>query len=134
MIEDRAGITIDFIEWYNHGYDDRRKNGHDLDGLQWLNQNIKFDGFMFAPIGVWYGKCVEAKTWQTPNLIEFVNLCKNMKGYGKKNIFLYNLTHYPNILTYRDKDGNLLPAPELTTDFGFWKVRYGELAQDGVQA
>ena len=130
MIEDRAGITIDFIEWYNHGYDDRRKGGHDLDGLQWLNQNIKFDGFMFAPIGVWFSKCVEAKTRQTTSLTEFVEYCKNTDN----KIFLYNLTHYPNILTYRDKDGNLLPAPELTTDFGFWKVRYGELAADGVQA
>ena len=128
MIEDRAGITIDFIEWYNHGYDDRRKNGHDLDGLQWLNHNIKFDGFMFAPIGVWYGKCVEAKTQQYTSLTEFVEYCKNTDN----KIFLYNLTHYPNTLIYRDKDRNLLPAPELTADFGFWKVRYGEIVTQGV--
>ena len=94
MIEDRAGITIDFIEWYNHGYDDRRKWGHDLDGLQWLNQNIKFDGFMFAPIGVWYGKCVESETQQYTSITEFVEYCKNTDN----KIFLYNLTYHPNTL------------------------------------
>lgn len=138
MIDDLVGITTDFQSWYNRkealmleaGLEKYREHPEHTDwaGLQWLNKRIKFEGFMAGPIGVFYGLPVEVRTQALNNPKEFVDYCSSTDN----QIFLYDLTYIPNGPQYIKMDmvtfdPVFLEVPEISTEYGKWRVRYGEL-------
>jgi hypothetical protein len=138
MIEDRLGITIDFNEWYNlkeknesefPSQDPLLAGVVDWDGLMWLNQQIKFAGFMSGPVAVFHGAPVQAQTRILKNNPkEFVNYCKSTENH----IFLYDMIFLPSRPEYYTLDPKTFKQvwndEPVVTPMGKWKVRYGELA------
>lgn len=137
-MDDLAGISTDFQGWYDHKDEQFHEAGleeylmhpehTDWAGLHWLNKRIKFEGFMTGPVGVFYGIPVEARTRALTNPIEFVDYCNSTTN----QIFLYDLTYITNGPQYFAVDEKtfepiILDVPRISTEFGKWRVRYGEL-------
>lgn len=138
MNEDTLGITIDFNEWYNLKKENKNESGLtsldslfagvvDWDGLIWLNQQIKFAGFMSGPLAVFHGVPVEAKTRVMDNPIEVVNYCKNTKNH----IFLYDFIFLPSKPEYytlnQDTFEQIWKDVPSVVPVGRWKIRFGEV-------
>lgn len=140
ITEDLAGIILDYPTWRNYKEEGAVKelksrdtiNQYpfltDWNGLAWLSQKVKFEGFMQGPVGVFYGLPVEARTRLIDNPKEFADYCNNTSN----QIFLYDLIFMPNMPQYGTVDADTFEStpfdvPTITTNFGKWKVRYGEL-------
>ena len=141
ITDDLAGIITDYATWRNYkesgAIKDQQKiqdtlsinpSHTDWAGLNWLSQKVKFEGFMQAPVGVFFGLPVAARTRVIDNPKDFAEYCNSTPN----QIFLYDLIFTPNMPQYGVMDPESYEitshdVPKVSTEFGKWKVRYGEL-------
>jgi hypothetical protein len=138
---DLAGIITDYAPWrddkVSKAIKEKQQVRDTLDinfsytdwaGLDWLSQKVKFEGFMQAPVGVFFGLPVAARTRVIDNPKDFAEYCNSTPN----QIFLYDLIFTPNMPQYGVMDPESYEitshdVPKVSTEFGKWKVRYGEL-------
>jgi hypothetical protein len=86
-------------------------------------------GYMTAPVGVHYGKPMEARTITTEDLVEFRQQCASWIAEGKL-VFLYMAIWYPSQHVFYKADPATYEPVECDPPVfieGKWKIRYALL-------
>jgi hypothetical protein len=99
---------------------------YDKRAMEYLSSAVT--GFLDSPVGMLNGVMLEVKTHKVSDITEF------KESLANREIYLYNVSFYANSPNYGNREMTLggkivseLKTPIISTDRGYWAIRYAEV-------